>query len=124
MAGQGNKMSIQKRRKVVNALIQIIQTIDLKLDAPVLADVLRGHVPLNDDEQPVMGAKDAAKYLGVAPKTLSMWRWKGLGGPPFLKHGSKVVYRRSDLSAFLKDAERSSTSHRPDRYEGRPARSR
>lgn len=107
------KLSIHQRRKVAQALAKIVDAFDGQLDSPVLADVLQRNASNAYLGQVVLSARDAAKYLGLAPKTLAMWRWKGVGGPPFLKHGSKVVYRRSDLAAFLHDAERTSTSHNP-----------
>ncbi|MBB1249134.1 helix-turn-helix domain-containing protein [Rhizobium sp. G21] len=107
------KASLRRRQKVVQALLRIASSLDLELDDPVLTDVLISRLPNGTAEQVVFGANDAAKYLGVAPKTLAMWRWKGTGGPPFQKHGSKVVYRRSDLTSFLQATQRTSTSQRP-----------
>lgn len=103
------KATICERQKLAQALVNIANVLDAQLNGTVLSDVLRSRLP-PDQTQTVLGTSDAAKYLGVAPKTLAMWRWRGVGGPVYLKHGSKVVYRRSDLSAFLQGAERASTS--------------
>jgi len=56
---------------------------------------------------------EAAAYLGVSPKSLRNWRWRG-DGPTFVKLGGRklVRYRRSDLSAFVEDGVRHSTSER------------
>jgi hypothetical protein len=43
---------------------------------------------------------DAARYLGVTPKTLSMWQLEGKG-PPSVKVGGRVFYYRSALDAFI-----------------------
>lgn len=43
----------------------------------------------------------AAAYLDVKPETLSVWRCTGRYSIPFLKIGSRVRYRRSDLEAWL-----------------------
>jgi excisionase family DNA binding protein len=43
---------------------------------------------------------DAAAYLGISPKTLNDWRSAGRG-PDYLKIGTLVRYRQSDLDAFL-----------------------
>lgn len=51
----------------------------------------------------------AAKYLGLAPATLETLRSRG-GGPPFVKLGRRVVYRREDLDAWLQERVRKSTS--------------
>jgi excisionase family DNA binding protein len=51
--------------------------------------------------------KEAANFLNVAPGTLSVWRSVGRYAVPFLKVGSKVRYRRSDLEAWLESRTRS-----------------
>lgn len=45
--------------------------------------------------------KDAAIYLGLAPKTLSRWRWRGDRGPAYIKLGSAVRYSTESLEAFV-----------------------
>lgn len=35
--------------------------------------------------------KETADYLGLSPRTLEIWRWKG-GGPAYLKLGAAVRY--------------------------------
>lgn len=42
----------------------------------------------------------AAAYLGLSPHTLATIRVRG-GGPPFVKLGRRVMYRASDLEAFI-----------------------
>ena len=42
----------------------------------------------------------AAKYLGLAPKTLSRWRWSRKG-PVFKKLGGSVRYAVEDLDKFI-----------------------
>ena len=46
---------------------------------------------------------DAATYLGLAPKTLSRWRWAGKG-PAFHKLGSAVRYSVQELDSFISGA--------------------
>ncbi|WP_416375647.1 helix-turn-helix transcriptional regulator [Neomicrococcus lactis] len=51
------------------------------------------------DELPV-STKEAARYLGLAPKTLAHWRSRGKG-PRYLRFGVKSVsYLRADLAEF------------------------
>ncbi len=57
----------------------------------------------------LLSTNDAAELLGLAPKTLRNWRVRGFG-PPFLRLGSRVKYRESDLQRFLEDNQFSSTS--------------
>ena len=42
----------------------------------------------------------AAAYLGLAQKTLDMWRVQGIG-PQFIKLGSRVFYFQHDLDTFI-----------------------
>jgi len=57
-------------------------------------------------KQPAAGrlTREAAPYLRVCERTLI--RWRGLGvGPAWTKVGHRVIYRESDLDAWL-DAQR------------------
>lgn len=54
----------------------------------------------------LLDEKAAAKVVGVVPGTLSVWRSTGRYAIPFLKIGSKVRYRRSDLEAWLESRTR------------------
>ncbi len=51
----------------------------------------------------------AADYLGLSPTTLETWRVHGKG-PRFLKLGRRVLYRVSDLDAYLDSCVRGSTT--------------
>ena len=44
---------------------------------------------------------EAAAFLGVKPQTLSVWATAKRYGLPYVKCGSLVRYRKSDLEAFL-----------------------
>lgn len=50
----------------------------------------------------------AAKFIDVTPGTLNVWRSTGRYGIPFLKIGSKVRYRVSDLEAWMASRTRES----------------
>ena len=52
-----------------------------------------------------MNAVSASAYLGLAPKTLAMWRCDGTG-PRFTKIGGKVFYFHTDLDLWIDDAGR------------------
>jgi hypothetical protein len=47
-----------------------------------------------------MDRENAAAYLGVKPKTLSMWALLGKG-PRFVKVGGRVFYYRPELDLFI-----------------------
>lgn len=51
----------------------------------------------------------AAKFLGLATQTLDNWRSTGRG-PRFVKLGTRVVYQRADLEAYLAANKRQSTA--------------
>jgi excisionase family DNA binding protein len=43
---------------------------------------------------------EAAEYLGLKAATLNKWRVHG-EGPPFIKVGRLIRYRKADLDAYL-----------------------
>ncbi|MCC6789098.1 MAG: helix-turn-helix domain-containing protein [Hyphomonadaceae bacterium] len=47
--------------------------------------------------------RQAASFLGVAPKTLANWRSQGKG-PKFCRLGRAIGYRQEDLDVFVADA--------------------
>ena len=48
---------------------------------------------------------ETAKECGVSIKTLQYWRYCGHpDGPPFIKIGRRVYYRRSDLKRWVEEA--------------------
>ena len=52
---------------------------------------------------------EAAAYVGLSPRTFERYRVTG-EGPPYLKVGRLVFYRRTDLDAWLENKIRRSTS--------------
>lgn len=53
------------------------------------------------NERPrLLSAKDTARMLGVHFNTLSKWRIRG-SGPPFIKAGTRVIYRFSEVERWL-----------------------
>ncbi len=56
---------------------------------------------------------EAAKYLGISPRTLEGYRSRG-GGPPFKRLGSRSIrYDPDELQQWTKDNTYSSTSAYP-----------
>lgn len=63
-----------------------------------------------DDMQDVyMNTERAAALLGLSPRTLERYRWKG-GGPVFHRFGNRVRYLVRDLEAWAAARRRASTS--------------
>jgi len=53
-----------------------------------------------DERDHAVMPNEAARYLGVATKTLANWRAAGKG-PNYIRHGGgNVVYLRADLEAY------------------------
>ncbi len=53
-----------------------------------------------DQLEPLFSPSDVAEYLGVPVKTLYQWRYLGVG-PPALRVGRYVRYRRSDVEQWV-----------------------
>ena len=64
--------------------------------------------------------QEVAEVLGVRPKTLARWRWKG-NGPLHRKIGRKVRYARDDLENYIASSARRSTSDQGPAARSRPA---
>ncbi len=62
-----------------------------------------------DPGQGYMTAEQVTRELPVAKATLAKWRWNGTG-PNYIKCGSKVVYRRADLDAWIASNTRAPTA--------------
>jgi hypothetical protein len=69
-----------------------------ELAGPTAGGVVHVRVRVLPDGR--ISAEDAARYLGHAPKTLAMWRVRGIG-PRFRKVGGRIFYFRRDLDAFI-----------------------
>ena len=62
-----------------------------------------------------MTREDAARYLGLQPKTLAMWTMQGKG-PKSVRVGGRIFYFKTDLDAFINDG-RSGGALNQDREE-------
>ena len=56
-----------------------------------------------------LNTHQAAKFLGLSPRTLDRYRVKG-SGPVYLKFGGRVRYVTEDLEAWAEARRRTSTS--------------
>lgn len=50
----------------------------------------------------LLTSDEVAALLRVKPDTLRIWRYLGDRGPAFVKVGSAVRYRQSDVDAWLR----------------------
>ncbi len=56
-----------------------------------------------------LNVRQAARWLGLAVKTLESWRAAG-SGPAFHRFGRALRYRRSDLENFATEAKQACSS--------------
>ncbi|MCB1822512.1 MAG: helix-turn-helix domain-containing protein [Candidatus Competibacteraceae bacterium] len=56
---------------------------------------------------PLLDPDQVAEILGVSTKTLNVWRCTGRYNLPFVKVGSRVKYRPSDVDVFVQRRTRS-----------------
>jgi hypothetical protein len=47
----------------------------------------------------MLTTREAAEFLRIKPSTLITWRFRGKG-PPYRKHGGKVLYSVDDLRSW------------------------
>ena len=52
-------------------------------------------------EHELLTPTETAQLLRTTRKTLAVWRCNRRNGPPYLKLGAKVLYRRADVEAFI-----------------------
>ncbi|HLD90219.1 MAG TPA: helix-turn-helix domain-containing protein [Patescibacteria group bacterium] len=69
---------------------------------------------LRDDRLPqLLSGPEVARYLGIQPQTLRMWRLRGIG-PKYIRlgksSGARVVYRAAAIEAWLAEREATSTA--------------
>jgi excisionase family DNA binding protein len=57
----------------------------------------------------LLSTKEAARLLGVHYNTMSKWRIRGIG-PRFVKIGTAIRYRRSDIETWLRNRTYSNTT--------------
>lgn len=52
-------------------------------------------------ENEYINREEAAKMLGKTPGTLAVWASTGSQNLPYYKVGGKVLYKKSDIVAFI-----------------------
>jgi hypothetical protein len=57
-------------------------------------------MPSDPHPAEMIPAKEAARIIGVAPKTLCMWRL-AKKGPPYYARVGRIYYIRTDVSDWL-----------------------
>ena len=73
---------------------------------------------MSDEITIYIDAPKAAALLGLSTNTLAKWRLTG-AGPRYIKLGRRVVYRQSDIEAWVAGQEFRSTSEYETKSTGR-----
>lgn len=60
-------------------------------------------------EEVLLTPRQVSEQWGIAEQTLSVWRCR-MEGPPYVRIGSRIRYRASDLRDFV---ERQTVRHEP-----------
>lgn len=61
---------------------------------------------LLNSSRELLDPEHTALLLGITPGTLSVWRSVGRYQLPYVQIGRKIMYRRSDLEAWLESRTR------------------
>lgn len=67
---------------------------------------------MQSDNPEILSESRAAEFLGKQPRTLANWRALRTG-PPFVKIGRSVAYRRAAVMTWIEGQERSCAVARP-----------
>lgn len=65
------------------------------------------------DDIELLTTEQAADFLGLSPRTLEDWRYKG-GGPRYKKVGRSVRYVKAELIEWVQEGTREHTSQEAD----------
>jgi hypothetical protein len=60
----------------------------------------------------LLGTRDLQTSYGISARTLEGWRIRGLG-PPFVRLGGRVYYRRLDVESWIASNLRRRTADKP-----------
>ena len=76
-------------------------------------ELVHAEVPDAGDREALLRQEDAAAIIGVSPRALEGWRYRG-GGPKFVRISARCIrYRRGDVLAWIEDRVATSTSEDP-----------
>lgn len=57
-------------------------------------------------DEPLLNTNELAKWLGISERAIERWReGKVSGGPPYVRVGKVVRYRRADVEKWLQERE-------------------
>ena len=62
------------------------------------------------ERDPFLTTEEVAEILRATPATVANWRWLGTG-PPYHKKKGRVLYRQSELEAWIESGRKTSASN-------------
>lgn len=66
---------------------------------------------MSDRREPEhLSTKQLALRIGVHHHTLEKWRMTGMGGPPFVRMGRRIIYRWWEVEAWMSKRQYQNTS--------------
>ncbi len=68
---------------------------------------------ITESETEFFTPDELAKRCRISKQTAAKWRWNGCG-PPYVKLGSRVLYRASDVDTWIEENVRTCTTDRED----------
>jgi predicted DNA-binding transcriptional regulator AlpA len=89
--------SLEKAALALREVAGLLSRIELTQVAPGAAP----RVTIRPDVDLLLDEKVVAKLLGVKPNTLSVWRTTKRYALPYVKIGSLVRYKTSEVNAFI-----------------------
>ena len=67
-----------------------------------IREKMQEYLDVKREEDQLLSREKAAEMLGIKPNTLAVWSTKGTGPAP-TKVGSKSMYRKSVLDAYISE---------------------
>lgn len=66
------------------------------------------------DPNRLYNEREAAELLSISHRSLQGWRQRGGGGPPYIKCGRSIRYRRGDMDAWCNQNRRLTIMDQPE----------
>lgn len=103
----------RSKRALYGFLVKLNNHISQRFGIPPVggdADLSEVDPRLTESPPTLLTPLQAARILGVAPKTLANWRVTGTSGLQHIAVGGRIRYRSSDVNNFIIQSAKTSTS--------------
>lgn len=103
------KSRIQSKQVRIEQVTSALSDLTLALETSLKLPKRSLH-NVEDDTPKFLNPKQTSKLLGLSVKTLANNRSTGLVNLPYIKIGSRIFYKRSDLIKYLEERKFNNTS--------------